>query len=123
MTLLKNAHSAYNDTSVPTKTDRSLEYDTVARVTASMKAATTGTNNFERIVRATNDNRRLWNFIAASVADNENMLPKQLRAQLFFLAEFVSLHTKKVLKKEAEILPLIDINISIMRGLNMVKDT
>ncbi len=46
-----------------------------------------------------------------------NKLPDALRAQLIGLAEFVRKHGMQVLAGKASIVPLIDINTSIMRGL------
>jgi flagellar protein FlaF len=44
-------------------------------------------------------------------------LPRALRAQIFYLAEFTRQHTSKVLRGDAEVTPLIDINTAIMQGL------
>jgi flagellar protein FlaF len=56
--------------------------------------------------------------MAADVADSLNSLAPQLRAQIFYLAEFTELHSKKVLRGEATAEVLIEINTSILRGLN-----
>ncbi len=48
---------------------------------------------------------------------DDNKLPDALRAQLIGLAEFVRKHSLQVLAGKASIVPLIDINTSIMRGL------
>ena len=47
-----------------------------------------------------------------------NQLPKDLRARLFYLAEFVAQHSSKVFSQDASVQPLIDINAAIMGGLN-----
>lgn len=115
----QQAQAAYQDISGPTKTDRALEYEAIARVTASLKRSNDQTSDFGALVSAINENRKLWRFIAMSVSDADNQLPKNLRAQLFFLAEFTFLHSKQVLTKEANATPLIDVNLSVMRGLGM----
>ena len=119
MTSMQQAHAAYKTTSVQTKTDRALEFEAIAQVTTKLRAAGNGDKNFGVLVKAVSENRQLWNFIASCVSDPQNKLPSNLKAQLFFLSEFTSLHSKKVLKEEADALPLIDINMSIMRGLRM----
>jgi len=116
---MQQAHTAYRATSLQTKTDRSLEYEAIARITTKLKSVSKADASFGDLVSAVDENRRLWNFIASSVSDQGNQLPKNLKAQLFFLSEFTSLHTKKILQKEADVLPLIDINLSVMRGLGM----
>ena len=56
--------------------------------------------------------------MAIDVADNENALPQELRAQLFYLAEFTEHHSRRVLRREADVTALIDINTAVLRGLN-----
>lgn len=73
--------------------------------------------NFVKLTNALHENSRLWTMIAGSVAENDNKLSSELRARLFYLAEFTKIHTSKILRKEASALPLIEINSSIMAGL------
>lgn len=114
---MQQAQTAYKATSVQTKTDRSLEFEAIARITTKLRAANEAGTKFPELVSAVDENRRLWTFIASSVSEQDNRLPENLRAQLFFLSEFTSLHSKKVLREEADTVPLIDINLSVMRGL------
>lgn len=55
--------------------------------------------------------------MAVQVADDENALTDDLRARIFYLAEFTAFHSTKVLKGEADIAPLLEINTAMMRGL------
>lgn len=68
-------------------------------------------------MQALYDNRRLWTALAIDVAGPDNALPKELRAQIFYLAEFVQTHTGKVLARKARLSPLLEINAAILRGL------
>jgi len=77
--------------------------------------------DFPKYVHALNDNLRLWLLLASDVADADNELPQQLRAQIFYLAEFTQQHTLKALRKEVDAEALIDINTSVLRGLNAGK--
>ena len=111
------ARTAYGN-SAPVRTDRSVEYDAFARITAALKGAVAKSReNFAALARALDDNRRLWTIIATDVADGGNALPKQLRAQIFYLAEFTLTHTSRVLRGDADADILIEINTMIMRGL------
>lgn len=111
------ARTAYGS-QVGVRTDRSIEYDTFARITAALrKAAAAAKENFAAFARALDDNRRLWTIIAADVADGGNGLPKQLRAQIFYLAEFTLTQTSRILRGDASADVLIEINTMIMRGL------
>lgn len=113
------ARKAYADTVNTTRTERSIEYELMARVTHRMKAAAeAGPVAFPRLVEALYDNRRLWTALATDVADGENALPSDLRARIFYLAEFMQIHTSKVLNKKAGIAPILQINVAVMRGLN-----
>ena len=62
-------------------------------------------------------NRRLWLALQADCAVEDNQLPESLRAGIISLAIWVDKHSRKVLRGEAQIEPLIDVNRSIMEGL------
>ena len=61
--------------------------------------------------------KKLWGILAADISDKDNTLPKELRGRIFYLYEFTSQHTSKVLRKEASVDVLLDINTAVMRGL------
>lgn len=118
MNAVSRAQQAYAATAVPTRTDKSVEYDAVARITRRLRtAAQQGPAGFAELVEALHDNQRLWTIFAADVADAGNPLPRDLKARLFYLAEFTSHHTKRVLSREAGVDPLVDINTAVLRGL------
>jgi len=111
------AHAAYTSSAAPVRTDRSTEYDIFSRITQRLKSADP-VKNHAGMVSALHDNRQLWTLLAVDVADADNGLPQQLRAQLFYLAEFTLLHTSKILAGTGQIADLIDVNTSVMRGLH-----
>ena len=113
------AHRAYSGAGAAAKTERSGEYDTLARVTAQLKAASSG-DDYKSHVAALDKNRRMWATISASVADEENRLPAELKASLFYLAEFTTEQTRRVLQNGDSSEPLIETNLAVMRGLNGV---
>lgn len=80
-------------------------------------AATKGRSGYNELVGALHDNRRLWTILAADVASKANSLPSELRARIFYLSEFTQKHSALVLRKEASVKPLLEINVAIMRGL------
>jgi len=65
----------------------------------------------------------LWGLLAASVAEDQNGLPVDLRARIFSLAEFVRVQTSAVLTNGADGKVLIEINQSIMQGLDGMGQT
>ncbi len=114
------ANSAYSDAKTSVMTERSTEYQAFARITHRLtKANSGGLEQFNDLVRAISDNRKLWNILAVDVASADNQLPPDLRARIFYLAEFTELHSQKVLAREQDATALIDINTAIMRGLRM----
>jgi flagellar protein FlaF len=112
------AQRAYQSTTNEIRTPRGTEYDAFARITHRIAgAAREGTTGFAGLAMALHDNRRLWTTLAAAVADDENALPADLRARIFYLAEFTAAHSHKVLRGTAPVAPLIEVNTAIMRGL------
>jgi len=112
------ALSGYNASRAPIRTDRSTEYDVFAKVTHALNAAVMlGKPGFAALVSALHDNRQLWTALASDVAIDTNPLPQQLRAQIFYLAQFTEQYSRKVMAGDAPADPLVDINTSIMRGL------
>ncbi|MCF6233681.1 MAG: flagellar biosynthesis regulator FlaF [Rhodobacteraceae bacterium] len=118
MNAQSKAMHAYSAVSTTVKTPRNIEYDAVARITHRLRSeAGKGIKGFPGLAKALYDNKRLWNIFAVDVADADNRLPPALKAQIFYLAEFTSQHTTKVLARKADVGPLLEINIAILNGL------
>ena len=118
------AQSAYQNSAAPIRTDRAAEYEAFARITRQLqKVLDTGNAPFSETAHAIHDNRRLWTILASDVSSEKNQLPAPLRAQLFYLAQFSHHHGREVLKGAADIQPLIDINMAVMRGLRQKGET
>jgi flagellar protein FlaF len=114
-TLAKMAYSAPGQ---PTQTMRSTEYELFSRVTFRMRRANAqGAAGFAALASAMHDNRQLWTALAIDVADKDNQLSPAVRARIFYLAEFTTHHTRKVLAGKASADALVEINTTIMRGL------
>ena len=119
MNVIEQAQQVYSQNQAAVCTDRALEAQLIGRITAQLRAArTAGRANFPKLIAALHDNRRMWTTMAAEVADGENALPKQLRAQIFYLAEFTEHHSQRVIRGKADIDALIDVNTAVLRGLN-----
>ncbi len=124
MTLPAPAASAYGSVTAPTRTARAIEYDVIARITARLRsAAKAGRPGFPALAGALHENRQLWSALAADVALPGNELPPQLRAQLFYLAEFTANYSARVLSHGADVGPLVDINTAVLRGLRGATET
>lgn len=111
------ARTAYAAPGGPTRTERATEYALFAEITRRMKTAMQDPLGFGALAAALHENRRLWSILAADVADADNALPAELRARIFYLAEFTAHHTSGVLARRHGPEALIEINTAIMRGL------
>ena len=110
------AMAAYSTSGAHTQNDRATELDAFMRVTRRLKQ-TDPKKNYGEFVRALHDNRQLWLLLAVDVADNDNGLVEDLRARIFYLAEFTRHHTSRILAGEETAAALVDINTAIMAGL------
>ncbi|MEM9550349.1 MAG: flagellar biosynthesis regulator FlaF [Pseudomonadota bacterium] len=118
MNALAQARRAYGSTNAPVRTARGIEYQALARVTQRLsKAARNDRKDFPELAAALLQNKKLWSVFAVDVANPENGLPEQLRANIVGLMSFTHRHTSAVLAREATVQPLIEINTAIMRGL------
>lgn len=110
------AQKAYAPSAAPTRSERSIEYDVIARITYRLKSAIES-GEYRAIVEALHENRTLWRTLRSNVADPSNLLPADLRARIIYLAEFTSHHTSKVIARKDTAVPLLEVNTAIMRGL------
>ena len=114
MNSLQLAQSAYSSgQQAPLRTNRGTEYAAFSRVTSRLKAS----RSFNALAAAVHENRQLWTALAADVAGGANALSPELRARIFYLARFTAHHSSKVLRRQADVVPLIEINMAVMRGL------
>ena len=119
MSVAAHAHSTYGLNTRTLKTPRDIEYDVLARITGRLNSClphARGRTDPE-LVTALNENRHLWTAFATDLASPGNAFPDDLRAGLFYLAEFTLRHTAQILAGEATADALVEINTSVMRGL------
>lgn len=114
------AQRAYAPTAAPTRSARSIEYDVIARITHRLKAAIEARKT-PALLEALHENRKLWRTLAIDVADDNNLLPDDLRARIFYLAEFTNHHTTQVIRNKVSAVPLLEVNTAILRGLKQER--
>ena len=118
MSVTHSAEKAYARPSAPSRTPRGIEYDLLARTTRRLATAWENRREkFPQFAEALHDNLRVWSVFAADVSGDDNGLPQKLRAQLYYLYRFTEQHSRKVLRDEASVEVLVDINTAVMRGL------
>lgn len=116
MTAAQNAYSAFGKATPAVKTPRQIEYQAFAMVTRKLSDVET-LESFPKLVEALHINTQLWSKFSTDVSQNANGLPDLLRGQIYYLAKFTRDHSQKVMKKEADTAPLIEINTMMMKGL------
>ncbi|MGZ2259734.1 flagellar biosynthesis regulator FlaF [Roseobacter sp. A03A-229] len=122
MNAYAQAQSAYAPAAAPTRTARSAEYEVIARISHRMKKAIKS-DDFPALAEALYENNKLWTALAVDVADDNNLLPDELRARIIYLADFTRIHTQKVLRKQETAVPLLEINAIILGGLKQEGET
>jgi len=109
---------AYQQAAQRAEPPRDLEYRLLGQVTrALMDAARLDAKDFTGRIDALDWNRRVWSALALDCASAQNALPEPVRAQIISLSIWVGRHTSAVMRREAEIEPLVDVNRAIMQGL------
>lgn len=111
------AQTAYA-AATPVRTERGTEYAAFQKVTARLNQARRDNAPMTERAAALHENRKLWTILASDLADGNNGLSQGLRAQLFYLAEFSLLQSRKALSDAAALEALVDINTAVMRGLS-----
>lgn len=111
------AQAAYSQPTSPIRDARGIEAAAFERITARLMAVSKPSMSVTARATALHENRQLWTLLASDAVDAENGLAPGLRAQILYLYEFTQLHTRKVLRGEDEIQPLIEINTAVLRGL------
>lgn len=119
MNVAARARTTYGVHAATLKTPRDIEYDVLARITSALAAASrdNGPGAVPAMFAALHENRRLWTAFAADLAHPDNGFAPDLRARLFYLAEFTIRHSDRVVSGEADPAVLVEINTAVMRGL------
>lgn len=118
MNATSQALRGYAENAVSTRNGRRAEYDVFARVTQQLRdTAVHSKTDFPGYAEALHLNQKLWAALVVDVVDTGNPLPDELKARIIYLAEFTQHHTRKILREKASIMPLLEINMAVLRGL------
>jgi flagellar protein FlaF len=109
--------NAYKKTQVSTEDPRSTEYRLFGQVTGALiEAQKTGITGGP-LAETVDWNRQLWRTLAADCLDDRNKLTEDVRAKIVSLSLWIAKYSKQVTREGASLDPLIDINRTIMQGL------
>ncbi len=106
---------AYSATQKATADPRATEYRLFAQVTRALMAI--GPTLDPAAHEALYWNRTVWSTLQKDLANPSNRLPDALKAKLISLSLWVDRYSKQVIKGEADIAPLIQVNRAVMEGL------
>lgn len=120
--------AAYKRTISQTESPRQIERRVLSTVTAEMESkyfafdqAETPGEKLALLADGLRDtlwyNERIWMTMRNDLVESANGLSPDLKAGLISLAIWVENHTQGVMKGEKTVKPLLDINRSIIRGL------
>lgn len=115
---LSMAEAAYGSSSKSARDPGEVEYAILGRISHKLRqSALNREADFAAFARALSDNRAFWSVIASDVADSRNALPAELKARLFWLSEFVTAETARLLRREGDVEALVSVNAAVMQGL------
>lgn len=98
------------------RTARDAEYDIFSRVTGMLRQSGRKADNTDTI-QAVHKNTELWTLLALDLAEPGNALSDETKAGLLSLAGFAIRHGNSIMAGNAATDPLIEINLTVMRGL------
>jgi len=113
---------AYQQTQKKFANPRDTEYRLFAQITSALIGSKDLPRTDQRLISAVTRNRELWSTLSIDCADDCNQLPASLRAQIISIGLWVSRYTSTVMRENATLVPLIDINRTIMEGLAPSND-
>jgi flagellar protein FlaF len=116
------AGSIYGKIIRDTERPREIELRVFEQITAALEEAEHPGAHFTVRIAAMHRNRELWLTLTCDLADEENGLPKTLRARLISLGIWVIGETQRLMRNAASLADLIEVNRSIIRGLAMASE-
>jgi flagellar protein FlaF len=108
---------AYHTAQAATEDSRVTEYRLFGQVTGALLNAKQANAAGTQLIEAIDWNRQLWRTLAADCMDDRNSLTQDVRAKIISLSLWVSKYSRSVAREKAPLDPLIEINRTIMQGL------
>ena len=110
------------DTTSSIKSQKQIESEVFLNVTRRLRASqNTKSCNYSSFVEAISKNRKLWTLLCTDILHPQNELSTHIKANIFYLNDFVQSYSGRILSEGITVEQLIDINQSIIRGLNESK--
>ncbi|HKD20673.1 MAG TPA: flagellar biosynthesis regulator FlaF [Rhizomicrobium sp.] len=94
-----------------------MEYRLFGQVTGALIDARKNGTTGGPLAEVLDWNRRMWRTLASDCMDERNRLPEGVRAQIVSLSLWINKYSKRVMREGAPVDPLIEVNRTIMQGL------
>ena len=108
---------AYRAAQAATEDPRITEYRLFGQVTGALISAKDRQVTGGPLAETLDWNRTLWRTLAADCMDDRNTLTQDVRAKIISLSLWVAKYSRSVTREKAPLDPLIEINRTIMQGL------
>lgn len=108
---------AYQTAQFATEDPRATEYRLFGLVTGALLEARNKNTKGGPLAETLAWNRKVWQALANDCMDERNRLPQAVRAQIISLSLWITKYSKKVMREGAPVDPLIEVNRTIMQGL------
>lgn len=109
--------NAYQKTQQILEDPRQTEYRLFGEVTRNLMEVKKKNTRGRELIEALDWNRRVWMAMGNDCRNDHNKLPVPVRAQIISISMWVTRYTRNVVRNHAPIDPLIEINRTIMQGL------
>jgi len=96
---------------------RRTEIAAFEKATESLRNNQSKSHTDAEFLEALNNNKLLWKTLENDLTSRDNKLPDALKAKLISVAMWVDRHSSLVEKGEAKLGSLIEVNESIIKGL------
>lgn len=115
----QQAQQGYGHVKRETASDKHIELQLFSKITGRLRTLKEKTDQAlaPEMAEALLENAKLWNILFCDLVSGNNQLPMELKNNLISLAEFTQNHTHKILRNEATVDILVEINDSIILGL------
>lgn len=111
------SYQAYKKAQTTTESTSQVEYRLFAQVTNALISVQGLECTDKRTIDALDWNRRMWSVFSSDCGAKGNGLPDELRASIISLSIWASKHTSLVMRGQAKVEALVDVNRMIMDGL------
>lgn len=116
------SYKAYKRAQAVGEKPRATEERLMTEITGEMVQARDSGCAASALMPALHRNREVWTALSAACGSAGNGLPAELRASIVSLALWINRYTTEVIRGREEIEALIDVNRSIIAGLQQRRE-